>query len=123
VPFPSLVIDNPATGIGVGSVADVRCAHVSSGVIKAWRLRIARHADKSDVIYDSGKKAGNGTDTFLHTIPFRDDDGRRILKDDVSYWANFRVWDRNDRAAPGWIQDVGRVHVSTTTRPLPAPPT
>jgi hypothetical protein len=104
VPFPSLVIDNPATGTA-WDPSPTFGAHVSSGVIKAWRLRIARHADKSDIIYDSGKKAGNGTDTFLHTIPFRDDDGRRILKDDVSYWANFRVWDRNDRAAPGWIQE------------------
>lgn len=100
-PKPVLTIDNPASGLAWDPSPTI-AAHIDTGVIKAWRIRVARGNDKSRVIYDSGKKPGTGSASLAHTIPFRDDEDRRILKDDHTYWLNIRIWDRNDReATPG----------------------
>lgn len=108
VPKPTLTLDNPSTGI-VWDPTPTIAAHISAGTIAAWRIRIARGSDKSRVLYDSGKQPTTGSDELAHTVPFKDDRGRRILKDDVAYWLNVRVWDRNDRQpTPGdtaWVED------------------
>lgn len=122
-PKPTLVIDNPATGLAWDPTPTI-AAHLSSGVIKAWRIRIAKGNDKSKVLYDSGKKPGNGTSSLAHTLPFRNDEGHRILKDDDTYWLNIRVWDRNDREAtpgdPTWIQEWTQFVMDDDATP-PAP--
>lgn len=106
-PKPTLTIDNPATGIAWDPTPTI-AAHISTGTIKAWRIRICRGSDRSKELYDSGKMPGTGSSSLAHTIPFRDERKRRILKDDQTYWLNVRVWDRNDREAtpgdPTWVQ-------------------
>lgn len=123
-PKPVLTVDNPATGI-VWDPTPTIAAHIDSGVIKAWRIRISRGGDKSKVLYDSGKTKGTGSDELAHTIPFRDERRRRILKDDAHYWLNIRVWDRNDRQPtpgdPAWVQEW--VYFTFDDDITPPPPT
>ena len=106
-PKPTLTIDNPATGIAWDPTPTIT-AHLSSGTFKAWRVRITKGNDKSREVYDSGKEPGSGS-SMAHTVPFRDDRGRRILKDDATYWLCVRGWERNDRQAtpgdPTWVQE------------------
>lgn len=106
-PKPVLTVDNPATGIAWDPTPTI-AAHIDTGTIKAWRIRIAKGTDRSRELYDSGKMPGTGSAALAHTIPFRDEQHRRILKDDATYWLNVRVWDRNDREAtpgdPTWVQ-------------------
>ena len=107
-PKPVLTIDNPAGGLAWDPTPTI-AAHISTGTIKAWRVRIAKGDDRSRELYDSGKMPGTGSAALAHTIPFRDEHRRRILKDDAAYWLNVRVWDRNDREAtpgdPTWVQE------------------
>lgn len=121
-PKPSLIVDNPATGIAWDPTPTI-AAHIDSGVIKAWRTRISRGGDKSKVLYDSGRVKGDGTASLAHTIPFRDDRGRRILKDDNNYWLNIRIWDRNDRQPtpgdPAWTQQWVYFHLDDDLTPPP----
>lgn len=133
-PKPSVIVDNPATGIA-WDVTPTIAAHISTGTIKAWRIRIARGDDKSKVIYDSGKRPGNGTNALAHTIPLKTmshvanpTDGRPVtrrpyLRDDRDYWLNIRVWDRNDREAtpgdPTWTQVWTQFHLDDDLTPPP----
>lgn len=107
-PKPNLIVDNPATGVAWDPTPTI-AAHIDSGVIKAWRIRVAAPDDRSKILYDSGKRKGDGTDALAHTIPFRDEHKRRILKDDHEYQMNVRIWDRNDRQStpgdPAWTQE------------------
>lgn len=96
-PKPALTINNPA-GAVIWDPSPTIAASIASGVIKAYRVRIAKGNDKSKVLYDSGKTPGNGTASFAHAVPFKSD-GKRVLKDDVTYWLNVRVWDNNNREA------------------------
>lgn len=106
-PKPNLIVDNPSTGLAWDPTPTI-AAHIDAGTIKAWRIRVCRGDDRSVEMYDSGKMPGTGSASLAHTLPFKDERGRRILKDDKHYWLNIRVWDRNDRQAtpgdPTWVQ-------------------
>lgn len=97
---PTLTITQPTGGL-IWDPSPTILASISSGTVKAFRVRIAKGNDKSKVVYDSGKLPGSGTTSVAHTVPFKDE-GRRVLKDDSSYWLNVQVWDNNQReATPG----------------------
>lgn len=120
-PKPTLMIDNPDSGLAWDPTPTIT-AHISAGSIKAYRVRIAKGSDKSAELYDSGKLPGSGS-SLAHTIPFKDDRGRRILKDDSTYWLNVRVWDRNDREAtpgdPTWVQQWTQFVLDDDATPPP----
>lgn len=62
---------------------------------KFYQVRIARAANPNTWIYDSGKVKSTSTS---HTLPFRWH-GHRVLRDDLNYVVNVRVWDTKDRVA------------------------
>ena len=62
---------------------------------KAYQVRIARATAPNTWIYDSGRVTSTST---THTLPFRWH-GHRVLRDDLSYIVNVRVWDTKDRVA------------------------
>jgi hypothetical protein len=60
---------------------------------KSYQVRIARSTHPNTWIYDSGRVVSTST---THTLPFRWH-GHRVLRDDLSYIVNLRVWDTKDR--------------------------
>ncbi len=75
--------------------------------MEAYRIRITHGADRTKVLYDSGKQPETGT-SIVWSIPLRNDAGRVILPDDSTRWLNVQVWDTVDREAtpgdPTWTQ-------------------
>lgn len=109
---PAVTVTNPASGLIFDPTPTI-FANVPGGYsLKAWRIRITAGSDKSKVRYDSGKRNATDPTQIQHTLPVKNDNGRRILVDDSTYWLNVRVWDRLDReATPGdpgytetWVQ-------------------
>jgi len=97
---PTLVMDSPS-GTLLSDPSPTILAHISSGTLTAFRIRVAAGSDKTRLRYDSGKRSASGT-SLAHTIPFKNTDEVKIFKDDASYWLNVRVWDTYDReGTPG----------------------
>jgi hypothetical protein len=94
---PSLVMDSPS-GTTLNDPTPVIQAHISSGALANYRIRVANGTDKTRIRYDSFRRVASGT-TITHTIPFKNDDGVRIFNDAASWWLNVRVEDTFDREA------------------------
>ena len=99
VPRPSIVLDNPAAGL-FGDPSSTISAHLDSGALEAWQIRITEGGDQTRIRYDSHKRNASGT-TIALELPFENADKQRIFKDDGSYWLNVRAWDRLDRLRGG----------------------
>ena len=95
VPKPALILDNPPSGILADATTTI-AAHITTGTLQAWRVRIADGDDKTATRYDSRKRDGSGT-AIACDLPVKNDDGDRVFKDDGTYWLNVRAWDRLDR--------------------------
>lgn len=119
---PTLVMDSPVAS-SLTDPSPTILAHISSGTLAAYRIRIASGTDKTRIRYDSGKRNGSGT-SLAHTIPFKNSDDVRVFHEDVSYWLNVRVWDTYDREAtvgdPPYIETWVLVTFSdsATTAPI-----
>lgn len=95
--LPTIILTNPAAGL-VYDPSPTFSWTVSDGVMKAWRLRVAKGNNRTKFLYDSRKRQGHDATALSHEMPFRDKETRkRILTDDETYWLNIRVWDRLDR--------------------------
>lgn len=68
----------------------------------AYEVRITRQDDHTHVLYNSHKVPANGATTLSHTIP-KKWRGNRVLRDDIGYALNWRVWDQETarQATPG----------------------
>ena len=92
---PTLVIDSP-TG-AFGDPTPTIAAHLSTGDPAHWEL-LATGPDRSDVRLRPGLQTGD----IEFTLPLKNRDGRRILKDDETSWARLRAWLSGD-----WAVAVG----------------
>lgn len=100
-PKPAFVVDNPSGGV-VFDPSPTIAGHLASGEVLAWRIRVTAGTNRSKELYDSGKKPGTGSAELAFTLPFKDDDKRRILKDAGAYSLNIRIWENDNReATPG----------------------
>jgi hypothetical protein len=93
-PKPTLTVDSP-TGGTVGDPTFNVAAHITGETLTQWRVRVASGNDKTDIRYGSGLRDG----TFALTIPERNKDGQRIIRDHTAnYWVHFQAWGDVDRA-------------------------
>ena len=98
IPKPNLVLDNPASGILADATTTIS-AHITTGTLQAWEVRIADGDDKTATRYQA-KRDGSGT-AIACDLPVKNDDGDRVFKDDGTYWLLVRAWDRLDRLRGG----------------------
>jgi hypothetical protein len=92
-PKPTLTVSSPTGGVIGDPTPDV-IASLSGETLTQWRIRIAAGDDKSDILYNSHLQDG----PISWTIPLRNHDGRRIIRDDNNYWLNVQAWGDVDRA-------------------------
>jgi hypothetical protein len=92
------VFDSP-TGGTIGDPTPSVLAHITGGTLRQYRLLVARGADRTDLVYDSGHQPPDGT-TIARDIPWRDPHSRRrvITGDDSSWQIGLRTWSTVDRA-------------------------
>jgi len=91
------VMDSPS-GTLLSDPSPTILAHITTGTLSGWRIRVAAGTDKTRIRYDSGKRVASGT-SIAHTIPFKNSDDVKIFKDDTSYWLNVMAFDTYDREA------------------------
>jgi hypothetical protein len=98
IPDRVLVMDSP-TGGTIGDPTFSVLAHLATGTLTKYRIRIAKGADRTDIVYDSGVLPPDGT-TIARDIPWRDPNtNNRIIKgDDTSWKLIVRAWPDDDRA-------------------------
>lgn len=89
--LPTLVVDSP-TGV-FGDPTPQVLAHLSGGTLKWWKALVTG-PDRGDVRYELGRSTG----PFDFTIPRRNEDGRRIIKESEGGWLYLRARDTRDRA-------------------------
>lgn len=83
---PGLIVDSPVGAFGDPTPRIL--AHLSSGTVAAWSI-IVTGPDRSDIRAHSGRQTG----AVDWTVPFRDKDGRRVLREGKPGWARIRIWD------------------------------
>lgn len=95
---PTLTITNPSAG-AVGSPTFDATATLST-TASAWRIRITAANDRTDVLYDSGKRTSS---VIAVQIPEKYRGSRIVAKDGTSYQIAVRAWDTvaNRVATPG----------------------
>lgn len=106
-PKPTLVLDSP-TGGNIGDPTFSVLAHLGSGTLRRSRVRLTKGNDRSAVLYDSGDRPPDAG-TIALMIPYRDEDGRKIIRRDVeTLQLNVRAWDTVNRApstgSPAYVE-------------------
>lgn len=93
---PTLVIDSP-TG-PFGDPTPTLLAHLTGGTVASWSAKVTG-VDRSDIRARTGTRTG----PISWTLPLRDKDGRRVLKDDAAQWIYLRVYPTGN-----WATAVGQ---------------
>lgn len=98
-PQNPLVVDSP-TGGTIGDPTFSVLAHLATGTLSQYQVRIAKGTDRTNIVYDTGEQPPDAGGTIARGIPWRDPDTkRRIIRgDDTSWQINIRAWDTEDRA-------------------------
>lgn len=93
--MPTLVMDTPTGGV-IGDPTPPITAHLSSGTLRGWRVRVTG-GNRSNLRYDSGFRSG----PLDFTLPRRHE-GRLVLLDESPAWLHVRAFDSVERvSAPG----------------------
>ena len=112
MPKPSLTMDSPLADVITDNTPTV-IAHLNT-ILSAWRVLVAAADDRSDILYDSGKRPADDPRIIAHTIPERNEAGRRVFVDDTDYQICVRAWDAMDREStpgdPPYTQQWVTVH-------------
>lgn len=90
-PLPTLVIDSPTGPVG-DPLVDV-IAHLTGGTVDTWRVQVTG-ADREDIRVGSGWQGG----AVEWTVPEKDKNKKRIIREDKPGWIYVQVYDTVDRA-------------------------
>lgn len=89
--MPPLVVDSP-TG-PFGDPTPTLLASLTGGTVSHWRAYVTG-PNRSDVRIRTGLRTG----AVNWTVPLRNKDGRRVIREDKPGWLNLRVWPTGTRA-------------------------
>jgi hypothetical protein len=96
---PTVTIDSPSAGVVYEHTPEI-LASTSADVI-AYRVLVTAAPDKSNVLYDSGKRPIPAGTDIAHTLP-EFVDGRRLITEGFDRYVGVRVYDDENReATPG----------------------